>query len=244
MLYLSDLRKELKSLANPKKANILQGFFKTGKDQYGEGDVLLGITVPISRGVAKKYADLSFENLQVLLDSKIHEERFIALMILVRRFEAHAGVSPAGQKTSDEQRDVFNFYMKNYKNINNWDLVDLSAPNIVGNYLLDKNRDILYEFAKSNNLWKKRIAILSTFTFIRKNQFEDTLKISEILLNDKHDLIHKAVGWMLREIGKRNLKVEENFLKKNYKKMPRTMLRYAIEKFEEKKRKMYLNGEI
>ncbi|MEI7718324.1 MAG: DNA alkylation repair protein [archaeon] len=235
MSNLVNLRKELKSLANLEKAKILQGFFKTGKGQYGEGDVFLGIVVPIQRIVAKKHLDLSFEDLQKLMDSKIHEERLVALMILVLRYKI---------TDSKDKFKIFKFYMKNYKNINNWDLVDLSAPNIVGNYLLDKKRDILYEFVNSSNLWKKRIAILSTFTFIRKNQFEDTLKISETLLDDKHDLIHKAVGWMLREVGKRNLKVEEDFLKKHYKNMPRTMLRYAIEKFEEKKRKAYLNGEI
>jgi 3-methyladenine DNA glycosylase AlkD len=231
MSELIGLRKELKSLANPEKAKILQGFFKTEKGQYGEGDFFLGIVVPVSRGVAKRYLDLSFGDLQELMDSKIHEERFVALMILVLRY-----------KLADnfEKTKIFEFYMENYNNINNWDLVDLSAPNIVGNYLLDKDKKILYNFAKSSNLWKKRIAILSTFTFIRNGQFEDTLKISEILLKDEHDLIHKAVGWMLREIGKRDLKVEEDFLKKHYKKMPRTMLRYAIEKFEETKRKEYL----
>jgi len=234
-MSLIDLRRELKSLASPEKAKLLQGFFKTGKGQYGEGDVFLGIVVPVQRSVAKKHLELSFGDLQKLMDSKIHEERLVALMILVLKQR---------KATESEKSEMFEFYMKNYDNINNWDLVDLSAPNVIGSYLIDKDKKILYEFAKSSHLWKKRISILSTFYFIKNNQFEDSLKIAEILLNDKHDLIHKAVGWMLREIGKRNLKVEEGFLKKYYKKMPRTMLRYAIEKFEEVKRKEYLNGEI
>jgi 3-methyladenine DNA glycosylase AlkD len=235
MAGLGNLRKELKLLANPKKAKLLQGFFKTGKGEYGEGDIFMGIMVPDQRNLVKKYfKDLSSEEVGVLLNSKFHEERLVALLVLVMRYE----------KFTDQRRLIFQFYLENYSNINNWDLVDLSAPNIVGKHLLNEDKAVLYEFANSDNLWKKRIAILSTFTFIRYNKFEDALKIAEILLEDKHDLIHKAVGWMLREIGKRNLEVEENFLKKHYKKMPRTMLRYAIEKFDEVKRKKYLNGEI
>ena len=235
MAGLGNLRKEMKLLANPKKAKLLQGFFKTGKGEYGEGDIFLGIMVPDQRNLVKKYfKDLSSEEIEDLLNSKFHEERLVALLVLVMRYE----------KFTDQRRLIFQFYLENYANINNWDLVDLSAPNIVGKHLLNEDKAILYEFANSDNLWKKRIAILSTFTFIRYNKFEDALKIAEILLDDKHDLIHKAVGWMLREIGKRNLEVEENFLKKHYKKMPRTMLRYAIEKFEETKRKAYLSGEI
>jgi len=235
MSGLKKLRKELKSLANPKKAKLLQGFFKTGKGEYGEGDIFLGITVPEQRELLKKYfKGLSSEEIGDLLNSKIHEERLIALLILVIRYE----------KFADQRKLIFEFYLENYANINNWDLVDLSAPNIVGKHLLNSDKSILYEFANSDSLWKKRIAILSTFTFIRYGKFADSLKITEILLDDKHDLIHKAVGWMLREIGKRDLKVEEDFLKEHYKNMPRTMLRYAIEKFEESKRKAYLNGEI
>lgn len=234
-MSLSELRKEIKKRANPEKAKLLSGFFKTGRGEYGEGDIFYGIMVPIQREIVKKYWNLvSLEDVEELLQSKIHEERLIALLILVRRFE----------KIESERRSIFDLYMKNYNKINNWDLVDLSAPRIVGCYLLDKDRKILYDFAKSDNLWKKRIAVLATFWFIKYNQFEDSLKIAEILLNDKHDLIHKAVGWGLREIGKRNLKIEEDFLKKHYKQMPRTMLRYAIEKFEEKKRLGYLKGAI
>ena len=154
-----------------------------------------------------------------------------ALLILIKQYE---------KGNESEKNKIFNFYLRNTKNINNWDLVDISAPKIVGDYLLNKPRDVLYKLASSGNLWERRIAIISTFAFIRNNEFDDTLKIAEILLNDKHDLIHKAVGWMLREIGKRDQKIEEEFLKKYYSKMPRVMLRYAIEKFEEKKRKFYL----
>ena len=228
---LSNLKQDLKKLSNPEKAKILQGFFKTGKGQYGEGDIFLGITVPQSRSIAKKYSSLELNKTQQLLNSKIHEERLIALFILIENYP-------------NNQKEIFNFYLSKTKQINNWDLVDLSAPKIVGKFLKDKPREILYELAKSKNLWEKRIAIVSTYTFIRDNDFEDTFKISEILLNDKHDLIHKAVGWMLREIGKRNQEILETFLKQNYNRLPRTTLRYAIERFEETKRKDYLKGEI
>ena len=235
---LKQLRKDLRKLANPKKANILQSFFKTGKGEYGEGDIFLGITVPEQRKVAVRYnlpagkvETLDFRNIQKLLNSKIHEERLVALLILVEQY-----------KKVDEanKNKIFDFYLKNTKRINNWDLVDLSAPKIVGRHLLDKDRSILYKFARSANLWERRIAILATFWFINKLQFSDALKIGEILIKDKDDLIHKAVGWMLREIGKRNQKVEEDFLKKNYKMMPRTMLRYAIERFNKKKKNFYM----
>lgn len=232
-MNLIELRKEIKKQANPKQASILQRYFKTGKGEYGEGDIFYGIKVPIQRKIVKQIKDLSLKDLQVLILSKVHEERLIALLILVVQF-----------KKSDEtkRKRIFKFYIKNRKRINNWDLVDLSAPNIIGEYLLDKEKDLLYQFALSNNLWEKRMAILSTFTFIRNNLFEDTLAISQILLNDKHDLIHKAVGWMLREVGKREVKVEEEFLRQHYKTMPRTMLRYAVEKFPENKRRSFLLG--
>ena len=228
------LKEELAKKANQDKAKILQRFFKTGKGEYGEGDIFLGITVPESRKIAKKYSDLSYNNIRNLLESKIHEERLIALLILVNNYN----------KNIEKRNEIFDFYIENINNINNWDLVDLTADKIVGSFLFEKDKNILYKLAKSSNLWEKRIAIISTFHFIKNNEFSDTLKIAEILLNDKRDLIHKAVGWMLREIGKRNLKVEEEFLKKYYKNMPRTMLRYAIEKFSEVKRKVYLNRKI
>ena len=229
---LTQLKKELKKLADLKQAEVLQRFFKTGKGEYGEGDIFLGVKVPEQRKVVSKFEDLSLKDLEELLNSKIHEYRMSALFILIKQYE---------RADKKKRVRIFNFYLKNTKNINNWDLVDISAPKVVGDYLLNKPRSVLYKLAKSNNLWERRIAIISTFTFIRNNEFRDTLKIAEILLNDKHDLIHKAVGWMLREVGKRDQKIEEEFLKKHYLKMPRVMLRYAIERFEEKKRRFYLS---
>ena len=232
MPSLTQLKKELKKLANPKQAEVLQRFFKTGKGEYGEGDIFLGIKVPVQREAADKFQELSLKDIEKLLDSKIHEHRMMALFVLIKQY-----------KKADEntKKIIFDFYLKNTKNINNWDLVDLSTPKIVGDYLLDKPRSVLYKLAQSKNLWERRIAIISTWIIIRNNEFDDTLKIAKILLNDKHDLIHKAVGWMLREVGKRDQKLEEEFLQKHYSKMPRVMLRYAIEKFDEKKRKFYLN---
>ena len=226
------LKKDLLQLSNPEKAKKLSGFFKTGKGQYGEGDLFLGIPVPEQRKIAKKYVDLSSNDIQKLLNSKTHEHRLTALLVLIFKYKK-------AENSGKEQ--IFNFYLKNTKNINNWDLVDLSAPKIIGDYLVNKDKLILYELAKSNNLWERRISILSTFKFIANNDFKDALKISELLLHDRHDLIHKAVGWALREIGKRNQEVEERFLTKYCTQMPRTMLRYAIEKFDETKRKFFLN---
>lgn len=225
-----NVKKALEEYANPEKAKLLQRFFKTGKGEYGEGDVFLGIMVPEQRKVAKEYSNIGLNEVQELLQSKIHEHRLTALFILVIKYN----------KTKSKQ--IVDFYLENLHSINNWDLVDLSAPKILGDYLIDKDRAILFELSCSRNLWEKRIAILATAAFIRNNDFEGTLKISEILLNDSHDLIHKAVGWMLREIGKRDQKVEEEFLRKHYKKMPRTMLRYAIERFDKDKRKYYLQS--
>ena len=228
-MTIQQLEKILQENRNEKQAQILQGFFKTGKGEYGEGDIFLGIKVPEQRKVAKQYAHLSLADTQALLNSKIHDHRMVALMILIDKY-----------KKTDNKEEIVDIYLKNAKKVNNWDLVDLSAPQILGNYLLDKNKATLHKLAKSKNLWEKRIAIVSTWTFIRNNQLDDTIKISETLLNDKHDLIHKAVGWMLREVGKKNQAVEEKFLKKYHKTMPRTMLRYSIEKFDEKKRKFYM----
>ncbi len=235
-----ELQKELLSQKNPKTAKLLQGFFKTGKGEYGEGDIFYGIKVPKVREIAKKYSnELDLKKVEVLLHSKIHEERLCALLILVDKFENK-------KTTKEEQKQIVELYLANTNWINNWDLVDLSSHHIIGPYLFDNKNEIgiLAKLAKSNLLWDKRIAIISTFYFINKNEFGESLKLAKILLNEEHDLMHKAVGWMLREIGKRDLKTEEKFLKKYYKKMPRTMLRYSIEKFEEKKRKTYLNGDI
>jgi 3-methyladenine DNA glycosylase AlkD len=234
-MNLTEIKKDIKKNANPQKAVLLQRFFKTGPGDYGEGDIFLGIMVPVQRSIAKKYKELSLKEIKELLHSKFHEERLIALFILVEQF-----------KKGDEQKkeDIFTFYHLHRKRINNWDLVDLTADRISGSYLLDKDKTILYKLAESKNIWDRRIAVMSTFHFIKNNVFDDSLYLSKKLLNDKHDLIHKAVGWMLREIGKRDINTEEGFLEKHYKKMPRTMLRYAIEKFPEKKRLAYLKGNI
>ncbi|OIO39934.1 DNA alkylation repair protein [Candidatus Pacearchaeota archaeon CG_4_9_14_3_um_filter_31_7] len=228
---LSQLKKELESLADSEKAKVYQRFFKTAKGEYGEGDVFLGLKVPKLREIAKKYYCLDLRQLKELMDSSIHEHRMIALFILIKKYN---------KSNETNKRKIFKLYIKNIKNINNWDLVDLNAPNIVGTHLINKDRKILYDFAKSDNLWKKRISVLACFAFIKNKDFKDTLKISEILLKDKHDLIHKAVGWMLREIGKRDLTTLETFLKKHYKSMPRTMLRYSLEKLPEEKRNFYM----
>ncbi|KON34084.1 DNA alkylation repair protein [miscellaneous Crenarchaeota group-1 archaeon SG8-32-1] len=229
---LDKIRNELLVLGDQERAKKLAGFFKTGKGQYGEGDVFLGIPVPEQRKVAKKYIGLSFDELLELLRSKFHELRLTALLILVIKYS----------KADDSEKEIiYNFYLKNTQFVNNWDLVDLTAPKIVGDYLLYRDRSILFELVKSSSLWERRIAVLATFCFIKNNDFNDTFSISKLLIKDKHDLIHKAVGWMLREIGKRDQKALEEHLMKYYKQMPRTMLRYAMEKFEEEKRKYFLS---
>jgi len=222
---------DLKKYSDSEKARILSRFFKTGKGEYGEGDIFLGVIVPQQRLVAKKFKDADLKTIEKLLHSKIHEHRLTALLIIIYQIKKANEV---------KKKNFFNFYLKNTNYINNWDLVDLSCRDIIGEYLLDKDRKILYQLACSKNLWERRIAIISTFAFIRKSKLQDTLRVSKILLNDKHDLIHKAVGWALRELGKKDEKALENFLNKYYKKIPRTMLRYAIEKFSEEKRKKYL----
>lgn len=229
------IKERLKQLANKKKAEVLQRFFKTGPGEYGEGDVFLGIKVPDLRKVAKDFQDISTEDVIVLLESAIHEERLLALLVLVRKYVK-------GNETAKKR--IYRLYLKKTKFINSWDLVDGSAHHIVGDYLMDKNKAPLYRLAKSEDLWERRIAILATFYFIKHGKYEETLKIARILLTDREDLIHKAVGWMLREIGKRDMIFEEMFLKQHYKKMPRTMLRYAIEKFPEPKRQQYLKGKV
>lgn len=235
---LDKIKSDLKKLAKKEKIPIYQNFFKTSHGQYGEGDIFIGVSVPNTRKVAKKYQNVSLNVIEKLLTSKIHEERLCAFEILCFKYE----------KSSKEEikREIYNFCLENRKGMNNWDLVDLTAPYIIGDFLSNKNkeREILYKLAKSNNLWDKRISIISTAAFIKNNQFQDTIKISEILLKDKHDLIQKAVGWMLREVGKRDKKTLLDFLNKHYRKMPRTMLRYSIEKFPEPERKKYLKLKI
>ena len=228
---LDHLREDLRKLRNPAKAEILSRFFRTGRGEYGEGDVFLGIPVPLQRRIARKYRDLHLGALQKLLSSRIHEERLVAILILISKYS---------KADNADRRVVVDFYLKNTRRINNWDLVDISAGNILGDYLLDKDRTFLSRLAQSDNLWERRIAIMATFAFIRRNEFKDALHISELLLEDTHDLIHKAVGWMLREIGKRDRETEEQFLRTHYRNMPRTMLRYAIERFDERTRNAYL----
>lgn len=235
-MSLAEIKKEVALYTNEEKGKFFQKFFKTGKGQYAEGDLFLGISVPTIRSIAKKYVDKSsIKEAESLLNSKFHEERLLSLIILVYKFE---------KAEKKEKEEIFNFYIKNTSKINNWDLVDVSAANIVGRHILDKDVSIIYSLAKSKNLWEKRIAIVSTYAFIKSGELEHTFKISETLMNDKHDLIHKAVGWMLREAGKKNQKALENFLKKHYKSMPRTALRYAIERFPQERRKQYLKGKI
>lgn len=232
MSSFASLLSDLQSFANPAKAAVFKRFFKTGKGEYGEGDKFLGLTTPQIRGLVKRYwKELSFDDLHTLLQSPIHEHRTVAVAALCTQFE----------KKLAPQKEIFDFYLARTNRINNWDLVDISCPTIVGIYLLDKDRKILYRLSRSSLLWDRRISIISTFAFIRANQFNDTLKISEILLKDKHDLIHKAVGWMLREVGKRDKKTLVDFLDKFTLQMPRTALRYAIEKFPEPERQHYLS---
>ncbi len=231
-MKVSNIKKELKKHSSKEKKAIYQRFFKTGKGQYGERDIFIGVIVPEQRKIAKKYSGFSLKETQELLKSKIHEHRLTALFILIEQY------TNSDEKT---KKKIFDLYLKNTKHINNWDLVDLSADKIIGDYLFDKDRKILFKLAKSKILWEKRISILATFAFIKRGEAEFALKFYEQFLNDKHDLIHKAIGWMLREIGKRVSQAkEEKFLKKHYKTMPRTMLRYAIERFDEKKRKFYM----
>lgn len=229
---INRIKEDLQKLRNPEKAKLLAGYFKTGKGQYGEGDIFLGITVPDQRKVAKRYMNASLKDIQKLLSSEVHEHRLTALIILIAKHQ---------KAEADLKKKIFDFYLNNTKHINNWDLVDISAGRIIGDYLLDKDRAVLYRLAGSKKLWERRIAIMATSRFIREDQFEDTLKISKALFTDEHDLIHKAVGWMLREAGKRDKRIEESFLRKHYKEMPRTMLRYAIERFSEAERRFYLS---
>ncbi|UTA67399.1 DNA alkylation repair protein [Emticicia sp. 21SJ11W-3] len=234
---MNELISELQAIATPERAKTSAWFFKTGKGQYGEGDIFIGITTPQLRGICKKYQALPLNEIQVLLDDPIHEYRMAALMILVNQMKKAKG---------DTKRVIYEFYIKNLHNINNWDLVDCSARDIVGNYLFDKDRRILYDMAHSAHLWTQRVAIIASWYFINKQQYDDTLQIAEILLPHKHDLIHKAVGWMLREIwkkesavGNRQNKVEL-FLEKNIRNIPRTALRYSIEKMNDERRKYFM----
>lgn len=231
---------DVKTLADPQRAKVSKSFFKTGEGQYGEGDIFLGLTVPQCRILAKKYSDMSFVDLTKVITSPIHEERLIALLILVELY-----------KKSDlsDKEYIFHFYLSHTSYVNNWDLVDTSADKIIGQWLLENNKtlnvQLLTRLAKSDAIWERRIAIIATFQFIKHGLYEETFRIAETLLHDQHDLIQKAVGWMLREVGKRcSQEDQEIFLKKHYKTMPRTMLRYAIERMKKEKQTAYLRGTI
>ncbi|MEY3417556.1 MAG: hypothetical protein RL711_268 [Bacteroidota bacterium] len=229
----AQLRQDLNDCINPDKAAFYPKFFKTGKGEYGEGDIFIGITVPQIRQVVKKYETIAtLSDIKPLMLDPIHEIRAAAIFILVNQFK----------KTNDPfiQKSIYDFYLQHTKGINNWDLVDGSAAQIVGAYLYDKDRSKLYALVQSSNMWEQRIAIIATFDFIRKGQYTDTLQLATILVEHPHDLIQKAVGWMLREVGKRDVDILMQFLNTHYQTMPRTMLRYAIEKFPEPVRQAYL----
>jgi len=230
---ISEILEQLQASHNEEKARVLQRFFKTAPGQYGEGDVFLGITVPTLRKLAAQYQGIALESVLGLIRHQYHEARLLALVLLIQRFQ---------KSDPTVKQMIFDAYLANTRFINNWDLVDLSAPHIVGAYLADKNRDILSKLAISKQLWERRIAVVATFHFIRKGNFRSTLDISDLLLHDREDLIRKAVGWMLREVGKRDQALLEVWLKSRYRHMPRTMLRYAIEKFTPPKRQDYLHG--
>jgi 3-methyladenine DNA glycosylase AlkD len=221
----------LHRLADPEIAEHSQRFFKTAEGEYDAGDKFLGIRVPVIRQAVKKFKTIPLSVAEKLLMSEYHEIRLFAVLLLVFRFS---------KSSVDGQDKIYHLYLGNTQYVNNWDLVDSSAHHIVGAYLSNKDRSVLYDLSKSNSLWERRIAIISTFYFIRKNQFDDTLHISELLLGDPEDLIHKAAGWMLREVGKRDTAIEVRFLKAHCQKMPRTMLRYAIEKFSKEERQKFL----
>lgn len=235
MIKATAIQKELKRLGDLQTARFSQRFFKTGVGEYGEGDLFRGIRVPVLKKVARDYKTLSHSATLKLLRSQYHEDRLVALLILNHQFVRGDDAT---------RKKLYASYLKNTRFINSWDLVDVSAPMILGAFLQDKDRTVLYQLAQSRDLWERRIAILATFQFIKRGETADTLKLAAMLLSDSEDLIHKAVGWMLREVGKRDLKAAESFLRRHYRRMPRTMLRYAIEKFPKSKRQRYLKGRI
>ncbi len=235
MKSLNKVEKELHDLTDDTIAEHSSRFFKTGMGEYGEGDIFLGIRVPEQRKIAKKYRDIPLEEVKHLLASAYHEVRLTAIFILVYKYK---------KSDTDNKEIIYRFYMDNLDAVNNWDLVDSSAGYIAGHYLIDKDKSVLYKFAKSDNLWKRRISIIATSFFISKGFLQDTFQIAELLLKDQEDLIHKAVGWMLRETGKKDRTALLSFLKTHYSVMPRTMLRYSIEKFPDSERKMILAGDF
>lgn len=232
-MKIQTIQSQLESLSNAEKKAYFPTFFKTGKGQYGEGDLFIGIIVPDIRKVAKANKDITPEEIELLLNNSFHECRMCALMILVEQFKK--------RKKENERKSIFDFYLSHTSRINNWDLVDLSAKDIVGEYLADKqDRTVLYELAESSLLWDQRIAVIATFAFIKRHDFTDIIKLSEKLLYHKHDLMHKAIGWMLRETGKKNKSVLIGFLDKHHQSMPRTMLRYSIEKLSAEEKSYYM----
>jgi 3-methyladenine DNA glycosylase AlkD len=233
-MVVAELQKRLKALGDPRVAEGSRRFFKTGPGEYGEGDLFRGIRVPALRALAKEFQEMRPREAERLLGSPYHEDRLLALLILVRLYSR-------GDEAAREE--IYRLYLKNARLINNWDLVDSSAEHIVGAHLRERSRAPLRRLAKSGDLWERRIAVLSTFHYIKRGEFRETLDIARALLDDREDLIHKAVGWMLREVGKRDAAAAEEFLKENYRRMPRTMLRYAIERLPEERRRRYLKGE-
>jgi 3-methyladenine DNA glycosylase AlkD len=234
-MVIAAIRRELESLGDASRAENLQRFFKTGPGEYGAGDRFRGIRVPVLRGLARKYQDLSLAGAGRLLHSPWHEDRLLALLILIRRY--YGGDQAARDK-------IHAFYLEHTPRINNWDLVDVSAPHLLGHYLADRPKDTLTRLAASRDLWERRMAIIATLYFIKQQNFEPTLRIARVLLHDQEDLLHKAVGWMLREVQKQETAVAESFLQTHYRQMPRTMLRYAIERLPEARRQAYLKGTV
>ena len=229
-----DVVKELEYLKNSEKIKVFKKFFKTNKGEYGYGDMFWGLSVPQVRGISKRYfLDISFDEIKILINHRIHEVRLTGYLILTYQYE---------KSDNEKRKDIFDFYLNNLSGCNNWDLVDLSCYKIVGEYVLrnKEKRKILYKLSKSKNLWEQRISIVSTYPMIKRKEFEDTLNISKLLLSHKHDLIHKAVGWMLREVGKQDMNVLRKFLNENINTIPRTTLRYSIERMNESERKGYL----
>ena len=234
-MVTAEIQSQLESLGDPRQAAILQRFFKTGPGEYGEGDRFRGIRVPVLRKMARKYRDLPLAKAGRLLQSGFHEDRLLALLILIHRYY---------QGDLALRDEIHRLYLGHRSFVNNWDLVDASAPHLLGHYLHDRPRGLLTRLAASRVLWERRMAVLATFHFIKLGDFDETFRIARLLLADPEDLIHKAVGWMLREVGKQEVKVAEAFLRAHYRQMPRTMLRYAIERFPEIRRQAYLKGEV
>ncbi len=231
-----EIKSILQQKASPEKAQVLQRFFKTGVGQYGHGDRFLGINTPVIRQLAKEAINLKETDLCKFIKSKYHEERLLGLITLCQKYQK--------AKDQDTQAALYELYCRHFPYINNWDLVDVTCPHIIGKHLMDKDRSVLVEWAKSDDLWIKRIAMVSNWWFIRHGDLRSVFTISKILLKDEHDLIHKAVGWMLREAAKKDQQKVEKFIQKHYHQMPRTALRYAIERFDKKKRLRYLKGEF